>query len=31
MPLFLIYYVFVVHDTGIDVTHYCCMDAVDWK
>jgi hypothetical protein len=33
MPLFLIYCVFlcVVHDTGIDVIHYCCMDGVDWK
>jgi hypothetical protein len=31
MPLFLIYCVFVVHDTGIDVIHYCCMDAVGWK
>jgi hypothetical protein len=20
-----------VHDTGIDVIHYCCMDAVGWK
>jgi hypothetical protein len=33
MPLFLIYCVFVynVHDTGIDIIHYCCMDAVGWK
>jgi hypothetical protein len=33
MPLFLIYCVFlcVVHDTGIDVIHYCCMDGVGWK
>jgi hypothetical protein len=31
MPLFFIYCVFVVHDTGIDVIHYCCMDAVGWK
>ena len=31
MPLFLIYCVFDVHDTGIDVIHYCCMDAVGWK
>jgi hypothetical protein len=33
MPLFLILLCFVynVHDTGIDVIHYCCMDAVGWK
>ncbi len=22
---------FFVHDTGIDIIHYCCMDAVGWK
>jgi hypothetical protein len=31
MPLFLIYCVFFVDDTGIDVIHYCFMDVVGWK